>query len=193
LPQGERLLLTITKLATNATARNTEGMELMGVRSTFLTVLGVVLALADSPAKLEMSARPQEVVAGGSVELKLIVSGASNISALSWQEVLDYRLSIEGRKVGESAAGKSVACRDQAEPEGSGKFRRISCILFGINNTAVGDGTVMTAVVKADKNAEPGLAQVRLEKLSATSPEGRAIKLAAGPEMALRIVPAVQR
>ena len=165
----------------------------MGVRGTFLTVLGVMLALADSPAKLEISARPGEVAAGGSVELKLILSGSSNISALSWQEVLDSRLSIEGRTVGESAAGKNITCRDQAESQGSDKFKRMSCILFGINNTAISDGTVMTAVVKADKTAEPGLAHVRLEKLSATSPEGRAIKLAAGSKMVLRIAPAVQR
>jgi hypothetical protein len=129
---------------------------------------GLLLAQTTLSLSGPATARP-----GNTITVNLSLSpGGSPTSAFQWflSTPSGYLVSVTTGDVGTSAS-KSVLCSAD----------NLYCILYGMNNTVVGSGTLAVYNVSIPVSASAGPAAFSLSELLGASPSGTPVTLSPGP------------
>ncbi len=135
-----------------------------------MTALAAPVSGAEVKAAL-VSASPGEN--GVSVPVDLTSSTGVSVSALSFDLSFDpNRLTFYQATVGDAAlaAGKQVASSIVAEGT-------VRVIVYGLNQTAIGDGTIVFITFDVDGNATAGVLPLTISNAAAAAPDATSVTL----------------
>lgn len=139
-----------------------------------LTMTMTALAAVGSGAYLlapDVSASPGET--GVQVPIDLTSDSGVSVAALSFDLGFDHsRLTFKNATVGDAAlaAGKEVASSIIADGT-------VRVILYGLNQTAIGDGAVAFLTFDVDGNASPGVIPLAFSNAAAAAPDASPVSL----------------
>jgi hypothetical protein len=107
---------------------------------------------------------------GDTVEVPVTLASTAQVSALQFDVRLPQGLSQMSAVAGPVAVAAQKTVSTGATPTG------VRLVIFGVNQTAIGAGTVATLKLKVDAAATAGTLAVAVEKVVAASPSADAVQ-----------------
>lgn len=143
--------------------------------STFLLVISARTTSADSPGGTISagSGTGQPGEGGIPVSIRLSSQTGTDISGLNFDLSFDdSQLSVQNVTLGSAAsgAGKSLSYSSQSS-------NRIRILIFGLNRSPIGNGSIATIIFNVRSSAPAGTSSLNLSNGAASSPDGKSVAL----------------